>query len=121
MVRRSYLFGSVTALAIALTFALIASACGADHDRVATDLHARATTATTATTAAAGTPVTTGVLRLRDPRHPIDVYAYTRRGMMSPAVAGVPERVYVPNSDSNTVDVIDPSTYQVVEHFAVGA
>ena len=29
--------------------------------------------------------------------------------------------VYVPNSESDTVDVIDPRTYRVVEHFAVGA
>jgi YVTN family beta-propeller protein len=41
--------------------------------------------------------------------------------MMSPAVAGVPTRVYVPNSEANTVDVIDPTTYKVVEHFATGA
>jgi YVTN family beta-propeller protein len=30
-------------------------------------------------------------------------------------------RIYVPNSLSNTVDVIDPRTYKIVEHFAVGA
>jgi YVTN family beta-propeller protein len=30
-------------------------------------------------------------------------------------------RVYVPNSDSNTVDVIDPKTFRVIGHFAVGA
>ena len=29
-------------------------------------------------------------------------------------------RVYVPNSDSNTVDVIDPHTFKIVDHFAVG-
>src|SRR5579871_5398013 len=29
--------------------------------------------------------------------------------------------IYVPNSQSNTVDVIDPATYRVVEHFAVGS
>src|SRR4029077_6718994 len=29
--------------------------------------------------------------------------------------------VYVPNSISDTVDVIDPRTYHIVEHFAVGA
>jgi len=29
--------------------------------------------------------------------------------------------VYVPNSESDTVDVIDPSTLKVVEHFAVGS
>ena len=28
--------------------------------------------------------------------------------------------VYVPNSGSNTVDVIDPTTYKIVEHFTVG-
>jgi YVTN family beta-propeller protein len=28
--------------------------------------------------------------------------------------------VYVPNSLSNTVDLIDPATYRVVGHFAVG-
>jgi YVTN family beta-propeller protein len=31
-----------------------------------------------------------------------------------------PPRVYVPNSLSNTVDVIDPATAQVIDHFAVG-
>jgi YVTN family beta-propeller protein len=30
-------------------------------------------------------------------------------------------RVYVPNSESDTVDVIDPATYKVVDRFAVGA
>jgi DNA-binding beta-propeller fold protein YncE len=30
-------------------------------------------------------------------------------------------RVYVPNSEGNTVDVIDPRTFRVVGHFAVGA
>jgi YVTN family beta-propeller protein len=29
-------------------------------------------------------------------------------------------RVYVPNSGSDTIDVIDPVTYKVVDHFAVG-
>ncbi len=36
-------------------------------------------------------------------------------------VASFPSLVYVPNSVSNTVDVIDPSTMQVVNHFDVGA
>nr|MBA3652559.1 hypothetical protein [Actinomycetota bacterium] len=50
----------------------------------------------------------------------LDVYAHTRSGEMSPAVAGVADRVYVPNSTSDTVDVIDPRTFQIVDHFAVG-
>jgi len=48
------------------------------------------------------------------------VYAHTGPHEMSPAVAGVPTRVYVPNSESGTVDVIDPTTFKVVDHFTVG-
>ena len=48
-----------------------------------------------------------------------NVYAHTLAGDLSPAVAGVRPRIYVPNSDANTVDVIDPATFQVVSHFAV--
>jgi YVTN family beta-propeller protein len=48
-------------------------------------------------------------------------YAATRPGQFSPAVAGIPERVYVPNTKSNTVDVIDPATFTRVGHFPVGA
>jgi YVTN family beta-propeller protein len=47
------------------------------------------------------------------------VYAHTGPGDLSPAVAGMPARVYVPNSESNTVDVIDPTTFKIVDHFAV--
>ena len=32
-----------------------------------------------------------------------------------------PSRVYVPNSESNTVSVINPSTYRVIDQFPVGA
>jgi YVTN family beta-propeller protein len=39
---------------------------------------------------------------------------------MSAAVAGDRPLVYVPNSLSDTVDVIDPTTFSIVAHFAVG-
>jgi YVTN family beta-propeller protein len=48
------------------------------------------------------------------------VYDHTGPADLSPAVAGVPTRVYVPNTESDTVDVIDPTTFKVVDHFAVG-
>jgi YVTN family beta-propeller protein len=51
---------------------------------------------------------------------PHDVYAAARTGNLSAAVSGFPERVYVPNSGGNTVDVIDPRTLKIVDHFAVG-
>ena len=31
-----------------------------------------------------------------------------------------PSRIYVPNSGSNTVNVIDPATYKIIGHFRVG-
>ena len=50
-----------------------------------------------------------------------DVYAADRAGRMSRVVRHFPARIYVPNSESDTVDVIDPRTYRVVGHFATGA
>jgi YVTN family beta-propeller protein len=58
-----------------------------------------------------------GMLPVLDPH---DIYSETRPGKLSPVVQGFPARVYVPNSGSNTVDVIDPETYKVIDHFAVG-
>ncbi len=49
-----------------------------------------------------------------------NIYAATIGPEMSPAVAGMPMLVYVPNSKSDTIDVIDPTTYQIIDHFAVG-
>jgi YVTN family beta-propeller protein len=57
------------------------------------------------------------------PRHVAavtNVYAADRAGNLSAAVRGARPYVYVPNSDSNTVDVIDQRTFRVVRHFAVG-
>jgi YVTN family beta-propeller protein len=52
---------------------------------------------------------------------PHDVYAADRPGMLSPVVRNFPERVYVPNSESDSVSVIDPHTYKVTGEFPVGA
>ncbi len=53
-----------------------------------------------------------------DPRN---VYAADQPGRLSPVVRGDPALVYVPNSESNTVDVISQRTFKVIERFAVGA
>jgi DNA-binding beta-propeller fold protein YncE len=49
-----------------------------------------------------------------------NVYAADRAGMLSGAARRAKPLIYVPNSMSNTVDEIDPVTYKVVRHFAVG-
>lgn len=51
---------------------------------------------------------------------PHDIYAADRPGNLSPTVKNYPSRIYVPNSHSDTVDVIDPATYKIIDHFAVG-
>jgi len=51
---------------------------------------------------------------------PLDIYAADRPGKLSPVVAKFPSLVYVPNSGSNTVDIIDPKTFKVIRHFDVG-
>jgi YVTN family beta-propeller protein len=51
---------------------------------------------------------------------PVNVYAHTVANELSPAVAGIPVRVYVPNSGAGTVSVIDPETFKVVDRYATG-
>ena len=48
-----------------------------------------------------------------------NVYSADAPGLLSPTVKNFPYRVYVPNSKSDTVDIIDPATYKVVGHFAL--
>jgi len=48
------------------------------------------------------------------------VYAATVSGELDPRVADVPERVYVPNEESDDVAVIDPETFEVIGRFVVG-
>jgi YVTN family beta-propeller protein len=50
-----------------------------------------------------------------------NVYAHDGVGAFTPETAAARSLVYVPNSLANTVDVIDPATYQVIAHFNVGA
>jgi DNA-binding beta-propeller fold protein YncE len=50
-----------------------------------------------------------------------DVYAADHAGAVAAAARTARPLVYVPNSQSNTVDEIDPRTYKVVRHFATGA
>ncbi len=51
---------------------------------------------------------------------PSDIYAADHAGNLSPVVRDFPSRIYVPNSGSNTVDIIDPATYRIIGHFPVG-
>jgi YVTN family beta-propeller protein len=71
----------------------------------------------TATVSASVAPRRVGVPALINRSN---VYAADGSGMLRGAARLARPLVYVPNSGSDTVDVIDPSTYQIVEHFQVG-
>ena len=70
-----------------------------------------------------------GISRLTRVRRPArtpraaaeNVYAADSADRLTGAARSARQLVYVPNSDSDTVDVIDPHTLRIVEHFAVGA
>src|SRR5271165_6989944 len=57
-------------------------------------------------------------------QNPSDIYSADhapRNGdTLSPTVKNYPTLVYVPNSKSDTVDVIDPKTFKIVAHFPSG-
>jgi YVTN family beta-propeller protein len=51
---------------------------------------------------------------------PKNIYSEDAAGKINPAIKDFPALVYVPNTKSNTVDVIDQKTFKIVNHFPVG-
>ena len=66
--------------------------------------------------AATGNPLP-GMPPVLDPNN---IYAADRAGDLSPVVRNFPPRIYVPNTESNTVSVIDPAAYKVIDTIRVG-
>ena len=52
--------------------------------------------------------------------NPANIYADAGANMLSPAVRGVPYRIYVPNSGGSTVTVINPATLRVIATYQTG-
>ncbi|MBV9084392.1 MAG: YncE family protein [Acidobacteriaceae bacterium] len=57
-----------------------------------------------------------GMPPLEDPKN---IYAADKPGMLSPVVRQYPSLIYVPNSKSDSIDIIDPATCKIVHHFAL--
>src|ERR1051325_8105646 len=51
---------------------------------------------------------------------PANIYADAGADMLSPAVLGVPYRIYVPDSGGSTVTVINPATLRVIATYHTG-
>ena len=101
----------VAVLTLVLASGVGWGARAADHRDAVTAPHHRQRSVTTSPHAEPSTP-----------RHTRPtVYAAIAAGGFSPAVAGVPERVYVPNGVPGTVEVIDPKTFRVIRRMHVGS
>jgi YVTN family beta-propeller protein len=100
--------GRSSAFAIAcVAIGVAAAGCGRDS-RVAADGKRHY-----ATYSAAG--------EVTDAGGTVNIYAATGANALSPIAAKARPLVYVPNSMSGTVSVIDPATYRVVNTFKTGA
>ncbi|MFH9422087.1 YncE family protein [Streptomyces sp. NPDC017529] len=103
------------AAVLAVACALVAAGCGGGGKKAA-DSGAGASSPP-ASPAKAAKPGLPGMPPVLDEH---DVYAADRPGKLAPHVKDFPSRVYVPNTGSDTVSVIDPKTYKVVETIPVG-
>jgi YVTN family beta-propeller protein len=98
-------------LALGATVAVALTACTTNHN------HSRAPTTTTVAAHATAVRTIPGMPTVADPAN---LYSNAALGNFSPAVSGDLARVYVPDLQSDRVDVIDPATFTVVDRFAVG-
>ncbi|MFH8790135.1 beta-propeller fold lactonase family protein [Streptomyces roseoverticillatus] len=118
--RRPRARGVHRAVLFAAACALLASGCGGDSGTEAADRaphkegQQQQQQQQRGAAPAAGLP---GMPPLLDPH---DLYAADRPNKLSPVVKDFPSRVYVPNTESDTVSVIDPKTYKVIETIPVG-
>jgi YVTN family beta-propeller protein len=108
LVRLAALLGSVAAVLIWF-FATGGSGGGGDSDK-----------GSPAPTAGKASGPETGPYRVPPLVNPKNVYAADGPGNLSKVVRKFPSRVYVPNSESNTVSVINPRTHKVIDEFPVG-
>jgi len=111
-----HMFRSRPGIAAALAVALAALAGCSRPPAPAGTTATKTATSSSAAPSPSDAPLP-GMPPLLDPHN---LYEADRAGRLNPAVERFPARVYVPNTVSNTVDVIDPVTFKVVEHFAVG-
>lgn len=107
------------ALVLVVVALVAVTGCGSGHRRDPVGLPAPSTAdPSTANAPAKAARLLPG---MPPPLDPDNVYAADRPGMLSAAVRGDPALIYVPNSDGNTVDVIDQRTHRIIRHFPTGA
>ncbi len=107
-----------------LALALVATACGgsggSDGARVDQTGGTAGTTSSTTPATTAGKAKVNTIPGMPPVVDPDNLYSEAGANMFSDAVKGDLARVYVPNLQSNSVSVIDPSTMKVVDTIPVG-
>ncbi len=103
------------ALALVCAASLAAAGCGQPHGAGVHRTHGPHPSAAESAGAAADR-----LPGMPPPLNAHDLYAADRPGRLSPVVKDFPSRVYVPNTGSDTVSVIDPKTYKVIRTIPVG-
>ena len=107
-----------------VTLAVATACAGGSAPQPQATSSSRPATHAPSTSAPATTPAATHkppmLAGMPPPLHSDDVWAADRADALSPVVRGMPERVYVPNSLSDTVTIINPRNYHVVRTVQVG-
>ena len=123
---------SLRSLALAVLAASAALAgCGGQREHPAANVDVPAASQPPATTAAptpshlshprAGSLAASAPLAGMPPiASATNIYADAGANMLNPVVKADPYLIYVPNSGGSSVDVIDPKTMQIVDHFSTG-
>lgn len=101
-------------LAAALVVPAALAACSGARPASSTD-PSSGTSSTSSPSALGG-----GSASATDSASGVHVYAHTGKNQLTGAAVGAKPQVYVPDTLSNRVDVIDPATYRVVRSFPVG-
>ncbi|HYU04494.1 MAG TPA: hypothetical protein VEL02_11690, partial [Jatrophihabitantaceae bacterium] len=83
------------AVALVLGVCLLMAACSSSHPNTSQSSRSRR-------------------VRPTPPSNSTNIYAAAGKDMLSPAVAGIPYRLYAPDSGGDGVDVIDPTAGKVL-------
>ena len=126
--RRRIVLGAGTVTAVALiwtaTSTLNSASGNGSGPQSAAERQAATTTAASAHTSASASATAPRMRQAALPGmpdyDPTDLYAADRPNELSPVVRNFPSYVYVPNTESSTVSVIDPNTYKVIRTVPVG-
>jgi DNA-binding beta-propeller fold protein YncE len=109
----------------AVAVALLLTACGSSQHARTSSNSAAASPVATGLTVPTGSPVPTAAPQSSAdgpgaPGAGTNVYSADTAGNLSPVVRGDPALVYVPNTLSNTVDVISQRTMKIIREFPTG-